>query len=132
MAAATVVFEASNASVSQSSVQFEQTFEPSVSRSARDLFIFFPDVKFEHTTFRLREPLELVLRVVEGGWVCESRTLSLSGFGATSAEAICSVFEDFGVLWDEIALAQDDELTDDAQRTKKILCGLVISAEEIE
>jgi hypothetical protein len=130
MANATIIFEGSSANVVESSVQFEQTFEPVVSRSPRKLFIFFPDVKFEQFIFRLREPLELVLEVVEGGWVCQSRVLSLSGFGATSAEAIYSIFEDFAVLWDEIALAHDGDLSDDARHTKNTLLKLVIAVEE--
>ena len=94
-------------------------------RLPQKFIVFFPDIKFERTIFRLTRPFELTLQASDGGWLCTEEMFSLSGFGGTSVAAVCSVFEDFAVLWDEIAQAPDEELSDEAQRTKLTLLGFV-------
>jgi hypothetical protein len=102
---------------------------PAVGRSPQ-IAVYFPDIKFERTIFRLNRPVELTLDRVDGGWTCEEQVFSLFGFGKSSMEAICSVFEDFAVLWDEIANVPDESLSEDAQRTKLTLLAFVKSVDE--
>lgn len=101
-----------------------------VTRLPQKFIVFFPDIKFERTIFRLTRPVELTLARVDGGWTCEEKLFSLFGFGETSMAAVCSVFEDFAVLWDEIASAPDESLSEDAQRTKLALLAFVKSVDD--
>jgi hypothetical protein len=128
MSAATIIVPASNAYVVASTM--EQSFTPAVQRLRQKFVIFFPDIKFEHTIYRLHRPIELILEAVDGGWLCQEKILSLSGFGKTSIAAVCSVFEDFAILWKEIAQAPDSELSEEAQVTKHELLDLVRSVNE--
>jgi len=89
--------------------------------------VHFSDIKFNSVTFTLRRPLELTLSQDNGGWTCEEATLSLFSFGATDVLAVCSLFEDFAVLWEEIAQASNDSLSEDAIQLKQRLLSLVQS-----
>ena len=130
MSAETVSFETTNMNDGVVSSADVQTLSPVAARFPQKLFIFFPDIKFDRFIFRLNRPIELALEAVQGGWICEDKRFALSGFGKTSAAAICSIFEDFTVLWKEIAQAPDEELSEEAQSTKHDLLGLVKSVEE--
>ena len=128
MSAATIIVPASNAYTVAATM--EQSFTPAVARLPHKFIVFFPDIKFGNTVYRLHHPIELMLETVDGGWICQEKTFSLSGFGETSITAVHSVFEDFAVLWEEIAQAPDEDLSEDAQRTKGALLRFVKSASE--
>ncbi len=127
MSSATIIVPASNAYVVASTM--EQSLAPTVARLPQKFIISFPDVKYDHFVYHLHRPIELILEEVDGGWLCQENTFSLSGFGKTDVAAVMSVFEDFAVLWDEIAQAPDEELSEDAQHTKLALLGFVKSVE---
>jgi hypothetical protein len=97
----------------------------------KKIIVSFKEVKFDRRVFELNRPLDLLLDRGDDGWTCEGPILALFGFGKKSAQAICSVFEDFSVLWDEIAQVSDDVLSEDAQRTKRELLALVKSVQEV-
>jgi hypothetical protein len=97
----------------------------------RKIIVSFKEVKVDRRVFQLNRPLDLLLDRGDDGWSCEEPILALFGFGKKSVNAICSVFEDFSVLWDEIAQVPDDVLSEDAQRTKRELLALVKSVQEV-
>lgn len=112
-------------------VSLEQTVAfPRIDGFLQKFVVHFDDVKFERNVFRLRSPLELTLAKVKGGWTCQESSLSLFGFGVTHVASVISVFEDFSVLWSEIAQAPDDTLSGDAVELKKLMLSLVQSVEE--
>jgi hypothetical protein len=127
MSTATIIVPTSNASALVSSM--EQAFTLPSCRLPQKFIVSFTDIKFEHTVLHLTRPLELILQQQDGGWLCTEEMFSLSGFGKSNVAAVMSVFEDFTVLWDEIAQARDEELSEDAQRTKLALLGFVKSVE---
>ncbi len=108
----------------------EQSVAFTLDRLPQQFIVKFPEIKFERTVFALDHPVELTLERVAGGWTCEEPEFSLFGFGETAAKAVCSVFEDFSVLWDEIAQAPDEDLSEDAQLTKYALLAFVKSVAE--
>lgn len=115
---------------------FAASVEQSAIFSLSDCFpskitVAFQEVKVGRRIFKLNRPLELLLELVAGGWSCEEPVLELFGFGKKSAESVCSVFQDFSVLWDEIAQAPDDILSEGAQRTKRDLLAFVKSVSEV-
>lgn len=69
--------------------------------------------------------LELVFTQDENVWRCES--CGIASFGADPTEASSSFCEDFGVLWEEIALQPDDTLSESAQIMKKCMLAAVKS-----
>jgi len=103
---------------------------PILGRLPQKFIVHFSDIKVAHAVFRLKTPLELTLEeVAPNDWACEEPTLSLFARGRTSAKAVCSCFEDFAVLWDEIAQSPDEDLAEDAKSTKRALLSLVKSVE---
>lgn len=108
----------------------EQSVALPIDRLPQKFIVKFSEIRLQRTILQLHQPIELILEKVDGGWICEEPTFSLSAFGETSAKAVCSVFEDFVVLWDEIAQASDDSLSDDAQGVKCTLLSLVKSVAE--
>jgi hypothetical protein len=126
MSAGFTVVPTSSANAAVASL--EQTVSiPSVDGLLQKFVVHFDDIKFGRLTFKLTSPIELTLESVEGGWTCQEGELSLFGFGPTSVAAVLSVFEDFAVLWEEIAQAPDDALSADAIRLKGLLRSKVES-----
>ena len=70
-------------------------------------------------------PINLSLYGEDGSWTCEYKEFSSLSFGPTPTQAVQSFFEDFSVLWDEIAEAKDDALAPDARRIKQALLAAV-------
>jgi hypothetical protein len=118
-------------SASAAIASLEQTVPlPSVDGLLQKFIIRFDDIKFGRITFRLVSPIELTLEKVDGGWNCQEGRFSLFGFGLTDVAAVLSVFEDFAVLWKEIAQVPDDTLSEDAIRLKNLLRAQVQSTTE--
>lgn len=79
--------------------------------------------------FHLRTPIRVEVAVEDGLWHCESTTLGIVAAGQSQEDAFRSFTEDFAVLWEEIAQAPDEELTDDAIRLKHALRNIVESVD---
>jgi hypothetical protein len=71
--------------------------------------------------FALKAPILIELCVEDGSWVCEYKPFSVISFGASPERAVYSFFEDFAVVWDEIAEARDETLAADALKVKQAL-----------
>lgn len=87
------------------------------------------EIKFGDAIFRLNAPISVALYEEEGVWYCENQDFSSLAFGASPIEAVSSFYEDFSVLWHEIAEAPDETLTDDAQKVKE---ALRVAVKEVE
>jgi hypothetical protein len=75
--------------------------------------------------FRLTVPIVVELCAEDGAWLCEYKPFSILSFGASPQQSVFSFFEDFAVLWDEIAEARDETLAGDALRVKQELRSAV-------
>jgi hypothetical protein len=111
---------------------FEARFDSSsvVCPRLTKYYIKLEHVQFGGKTFRLNSPISLLLYEEDGGWCCENSDFMSLTFGATAREAVYSFCEDFAVLWNEIALAPNEDLAPDAQRLKEMLQSLVRAVEE--
>jgi hypothetical protein len=100
---------------------------PPMCRQPQKFVVQFDEIKCAHSAFILNHPIELTLGQTDGGWLCEdaSAKLPIYAFGETDLRAVYSFFEDFCVLWEEIAESPDDSLTDNAKNTKHYLLSLV-------
>ena len=74
---------------------------------------------------RFKEPLMLKSENVEGGLCLTHKGLSLSACGKSWGECDKIIREDLEVLWEEYAMASDDELTEGAIALKNKLLGMV-------
>jgi len=98
---------------------------------ASKLHYELPLVKYGNAIFRLNGPVEISLYPERDGlWICESELLSSLVHGDTPQDAVLAFFEDFAVLWDQIAKAPDDTLAPDALNIKRILHSLVRAVEQ--
>lgn len=127
MSSGFTVVPTSSANAGIASLEQTVTF-PRIDGFLQKFIVHFDDIKFGRFTFRLVSPIELTLEKVDGGWTCQEGRFSLFGFGPTDVAAVLSVFEDFAVLWEEIAQAPDNTLSDDAVRLKRLLLSQVHSA----
>ena len=75
--------------------------------------------------FRFKDPLMLESEKVEGGLCLAHKELSLSACGKSWSECDEIIREELATLWEEYALAPDDELTVDAIALKNKLLGMV-------
>ena len=80
-------------------------------------------------TFRFKEPLMLEIEYVEGGLCLSNEELNLSACGKTFSECDEIIREELAIIWEEHALASDDELTADGIVLKNKL--LEMAEEEI-
>src|ERR1700733_2561846 len=87
----------------------EQSISSSITFSKSSRFLIsLEDIKFDGTIFRLNAPIAVTLYVEDGIWNCEYEAIPSLSYGATPEQAVHSFFEDFAVLWDEIAKAPDE------------------------
>ena len=75
--------------------------------------------------FRFKDPLMLESENVEGGLCLTHKELTLSACGKSWGECDRIIREELATLWEEYALAPDDELTVDAIALKNKLLGMV-------
>jgi hypothetical protein len=85
------------------------------------------EVQHNGRVFRLKEVLVLARSAENGLIYFESEPLSILSYGRSPDEAIQSFCEDFAMMWDVIAEAPDDTLTQAAQKVKRTLKALVKS-----
>ena len=76
-------------------------------------------------TYKFKKPLMLETEYVEGGICSTHKELSLSACGKSLSECEEIIQEELAMLWEEYALAPDDELTAGAIVFKKKLLGMV-------
>jgi hypothetical protein len=127
MSSATIIVPASNAWPFASSME-QGVASPLLGAYPQKFIVKFSEVECEHVVISLWRPLEMLLQeVAPDDWACEEPTFSLFARGKSSAEAVCSCFEDFAVLWEEVGQASDEDLSGDAQRAKRALVSLVKS-----
>jgi hypothetical protein len=65
-------------------------------------------------------------------WVFKSDEIGIRGFGLSRQEALAALRQDFAACWDNIALEEDCNLTQDAIEMKNLLKSVVISYGQIE
>lgn len=82
-------------------------------------------ITHEDREFELHLPLDITVQWDGIGWVFEAESLGITGFGQLRREAMVAFGQDFAACWDNIALAKDGELTQDALEMKKALRALV-------
>jgi hypothetical protein len=80
--------------------------------------------------FALNHPIEVTTRMEEGAWVCASKVLGIESFGEDRDEAQRSFREDFAVLYEYIARADDSSLTPEARSIKRAFLDVVMSVTE--
>lgn len=107
------------------SVEVQSLFSDIDAPQQSKVTISFPKLCCHDRVFELDKPLDLLLYLDDGVWVCEwSGILSA---GCSAEEATLSFCEDFSMLWDEIAQRPDEELTRQAQDTKRCMLSVVKS-----
>ena len=85
------------------------------------------EIKFDGTVFDLNSPIQVALYRQDGLWNCEYEACGVLATGDTPEEAVRSFYEDFTVLWDEIAMSPDDSLTNEALQLKRCVQSVVKS-----
>ena len=76
-------------------------------------------------TYKFKEPLMLESESVGGMLHLTHKEPTLSACGKSWGECANIIQEELAMLWEEYALAPDDELTADAIAFKKDLLGMV-------
>jgi hypothetical protein len=84
-------------------------------------------ISFEHRRFNLREPIHVTVSLEDGLWEYQADALGIESFGWSKASAESSFFEDFAVVYDQIARESDDRLTPDAIALKHAFLDVVDS-----
>jgi hypothetical protein len=76
-------------------------------------------------TYKFKEPLMLESENIEGELCLTHKELSLSACGTSWGECDKIIREELAMLWEEYAMAPDDELTAGAIVFKNKLLGMV-------
>jgi hypothetical protein len=114
-----------------SSVELRLAATPVLYAPLSKYIIKLDEIKFDGTVFELNDAIQVILYKEDGVWYCEGESFSILAFGNTAAEAVHSFSEDFVVLWEEIAEAPDDSLTQEAQDVKRNLISAVKSITKV-
>jgi hypothetical protein len=88
-------------------------------------------IRHDTTVFQLSRRLTIGVSYEGNAWVYESKEFSIIAFGDSQSEALRSFGDDFHAVWDVIAQADDDKLTQDALLLKKRLLSIVASVHEL-
>lgn len=111
-----------------SSVEQQPLFSPPASCPVRQKFLIKLDqIKFDGILFTFHQPVDITMYDEDGMWVCEAPQFSIYAYGKTVTAAAHSFYEDFTVVWDEIAQIPDNDLSQDAQQMKRALLAAVKS-----
>jgi hypothetical protein len=89
--------------------------------------IWFDSITSNGREFKLRKDLRVPVKREDGLVVLEIRSIPIVAFGDTLADAVVDFQEQFSVVWDRIAMEDDDRLTLDAQAVKREQLQLVDS-----
>jgi hypothetical protein len=90
------------------------------------------EVRSPGVIYRLSDPIQVEVSFENGLWVYEAKAFSILAFGSTEAEALCSFYEDFAVLWEEIGQSSDENLTADALSVKRALGETIEAIEPVQ
>jgi hypothetical protein len=82
----------------------------------------------ESRIFKFKEPLMLEQENVEGVLCLTHKELCLSACGESYSECESGIRDELALLWDDYALAPDDELTADAIALKNKLLAMAEEA----
>ena len=99
-----------------------------VRKEKRKMNISITSFEVESRTYKFKKPLMLETEYVEGGICLTHKSLSLSACGKSLSECEQIIREELAMLWEEYALAPDDELTAGAIVLKNTLLGTVEGA----
>jgi len=91
--------------------------------------VYLREIVYAGRRFRLKRRLWIKVASEDGVWYAENPTLGIIAYGDSVADALDSFQEDFSVLWEEIAQAEDHELTVEARRVKAFLREIVEAVE---
>mgnify|MGYP001117548839 CR=1 FL=1 len=76
-------------------------------------------------TYKFKEPLMLDNDTADGQLCLSHRGLKLCAYGSSWGECNDQIREQLAMLWEDYALAQDEELTNGAIALKEKLLGMV-------
>ena len=76
-------------------------------------------------TYRFKEPLMLETEYLEGGLCLSNEELNLSACGKTWSECDEIIREELALIWEDYALASDDDLTPNGIALKNKLLTMV-------
>jgi hypothetical protein len=82
-------------------------------------------IKWGNRTFELKRPLSCRMEYSEGMWVIECADIAARAYDRTREAAINAFAEEFAMLWDDYAQANDDQLAADALTIKHQLIEIV-------
>jgi hypothetical protein len=85
-------------------------------------------MEFDDFVLVFNSPYKINVRQENGYFIHEDPQLDMICWGKTLEELFDAVFEEFYVLWKDIALEDDKKLHKSAQKTKQLL--LIIAKEE--
>ena len=87
------------------------------------------DIVTNRARFLLREPVEVDVSWENGLWIYGAPPLGIEAFGTSMRRAEASFFEDFAVLYREIAQEADERLTPEAIAVKRAFLSAVIEVQ---
>ena len=85
----------------------------------------FTEIKYDHKTFVLRQPLIVKVFQDDGLWYSKDEGEHFLACGDSMERAIHSLSEDFCVYWRVIAEAYDSDLDEGAQSLKRFMRSIV-------
>jgi len=96
-------------------------------RESEPGFRIIDHISFGGRRFNLREPMHVTVSMDHGLWEYHADEFGIESFGPSKDAAEASFFEDFSVVYDQIAQESDERLTSEAIALKRALLGLVES-----
>jgi len=105
--------------------QLTPTEEPALEEGGSVGSVVLQEIRSQGRIFHLIQPLIIAVSRFGGGWCYESKPFAILAFGASKHDALDSFTEDFLVLWDAIAQAPEESLTEDAIPVKHAFQQLV-------
>jgi len=131
MTAANISYQATNIGAVIASMEQRFSVSDKVCKPIQKFLIKLDALPCGRTVFRFDHQIELVIyQESDGMWICESELLSSLTYGDTPTHAVQALCDELAVLWKEIAMSPDDNLTPDAQRLKIILLSSVKAVEK--
>lgn len=79
----------------------------------------FNKFDFDNRSFVLKKPVEAIFKYEDGLWVYEIPEYGIHTYSYDRKEAFASIGEDFAFQYDDIALEEDENLSEDAIKLKQ-------------
>jgi len=99
--------------------------EPNEALPAIEKPVFWTELTYQNRKFVFNAELLINIECHDGGWVFEADEYNLLGYGTRRCDADLSFRQVFVACWDNIALADDKDLTLDAMEIKRSMLALV-------